>query len=31
MTRNMGVICSGPKGVGKSLFAKLLAEKGYAE
>lgn len=31
MNRNMGVICSGPKGVGKSLFARLLAEKGNAE
>mgnify|MGYP003396964190 CR=1 FL=1 len=26
--RNLGVILSGPKGIGKSLFARLLANKG---
>lgn len=26
--RNMGIILSGPKGAGKSLFARLLAERG---
>lgn len=29
--KNLGVILSGTKGIGKSLFAKLLAEKGIAE
>ena len=28
MERNMGIILSGPKGVGKSVFARLLAEEG---
>ena len=29
--RNFGVMLSGPRGVGKSLFAKLLIEKGVGE
>ena len=29
--RNFGVILSGPKGVGKSLFAQLVARKAYDE
>ena len=28
LDRNMGIILSGPKGVGKSVFARLLAEEG---
>lgn len=27
-TRNLGIILSGPKGVGKSVFARLLSEEG---
>lgn len=30
MNRNLGVILSGDKGIGKSLFAKLLMQKGNA-
>ena len=29
--RNLGIILSGPKGVGKSVFARLLAEEGKKE
>ena len=28
LSRNMGIILSGPKGVGKSVFARMLAEEG---
>lgn len=31
MTRNLGVILSGAKGIGKTLFAKLLAQKALEE
>lgn len=31
VNRNLGVILSGDKGIGKSLFAKLLAEEGIKE
>lgn len=31
MDRNMGIILSGPKGAGKSMFARLLAEQGKAK